>query len=980
MMERNRIHQRGYSLAEVLVAVAIFALIIIGALMIYDRSNRTFKLGVEASNVQQNTRVAFDKLVADLRMTGFDFDRDGIPTGNVGAGNQYQLTDEQFEFIAPGAVTIRSNFDFEEERTPCTVASPENCDNGREGPSYESNFFPVVTTANDEIVTYALVPVNQASVPPCNPATNCVQFYADVARPRSSFPDAIAGGVDEGLVTIPGVDLCVGGCNNPPYTLARFSLDRSASTFPNGLNVVRTDLATNIRSMTFTYYQDPQGTAPLMDLNNTVDHSTGENILGKGQWKVTNPGGLVAERSIRSRINAVRMSLVGMTEVSDPAYTDTAETVASARNYRKFRLDTLVAPRNILRRGMREQDTFAPGPPSITNICTGACAGVWITWTAPLVNNAYGAPDQYKVIYDLSSAPGFACETTTFTNTYMHVAGTGACALQSGLSYKFAVVALNSYGSGTSTVQTGVIPMNTTQPDAPVLISASSNLNGKVTLSWSRPIGNVAGTYSCPSQPSAPNAAELKGYRVERAPQGSGSFTTIADENVVQSPYDTVTWTDTTAANCVPYDYRVTAVEHCAAAAAMNNPAVVGTAISPASNVLMGQADAGGVLPSPPPDLVIDLTPSFNSCGTPPNAPGVCSVELNWPKATTDANGTPINVTEYRVYRETVAPTPVAWALVSTVTTIPATGPVEYVDTVTWTGPEQYRYRVTSVQCSTLESVPSPVRNFPCFFPPNVVGSPLLSAVGAFDGDGSDVNPWLVVNNATVLVNVLNPATLTRIQARVYNTAGVKIWDIILNAPDFRQTPASPQYELSWPMVMDATERVDVTVVDSGGCVTQSTAFLRDEAQGCCLVPFSDPTAGGNNVQIYSAGAAFLDIVLINVCDEPLSFLTGDFAFNTGLTQNGTKVDTIVFPRQGGGTTTYSVPGGAGSSFTWAAPALTAPVPAATVPPAAPPPPYKIRVTFSKNLISSQSPVTLFRIDYTQPSNPTPAVACEAVP
>src|SRR5207237_3237247 len=41
--------QRGYSLAEIMVVMAIFTIIIVAALMIYDRSNKTFKESVEAS-------------------------------------------------------------------------------------------------------------------------------------------------------------------------------------------------------------------------------------------------------------------------------------------------------------------------------------------------------------------------------------------------------------------------------------------------------------------------------------------------------------------------------------------------------------------------------------------------------------------------------------------------------------------------------------------------------------------------------------------------------------------------------------------------------------------------------------------------------------------------------------------------------------------------------------------------------------------
>ena len=84
----RRFQQRGFTITEILVATSIFAVIMIAALLIYDRSNRVFRTGVESSNMQQNTRVAFDKLVADLRMAGYDFDRDGIPTGSVGGTNE----------------------------------------------------------------------------------------------------------------------------------------------------------------------------------------------------------------------------------------------------------------------------------------------------------------------------------------------------------------------------------------------------------------------------------------------------------------------------------------------------------------------------------------------------------------------------------------------------------------------------------------------------------------------------------------------------------------------------------------------------------------------------------------------------------------------------------------------------------------------------------------------------------------------------
>src|SRR5688500_9455446 len=103
---RSRASQAGFTLTEVLVGTAIFAILLIAALLVYDRSNRVFKSGVEAAEMQQNTRVAFDRMVADLRLAGFDFDRDGVPTSL----DQFQQPDEQIEYAGTAAITIRSNF------------------------------------------------------------------------------------------------------------------------------------------------------------------------------------------------------------------------------------------------------------------------------------------------------------------------------------------------------------------------------------------------------------------------------------------------------------------------------------------------------------------------------------------------------------------------------------------------------------------------------------------------------------------------------------------------------------------------------------------------------------------------------------------------------------------------------------------------------------------------------------------------------
>src|SRR2546423_12826935 len=69
--------QRGFSLAEIMVASAITIMVIVGILMLDDRANKVFKTGNEAAELQQNVRVAYDRMVADIRMAGFDYMRGG---------------------------------------------------------------------------------------------------------------------------------------------------------------------------------------------------------------------------------------------------------------------------------------------------------------------------------------------------------------------------------------------------------------------------------------------------------------------------------------------------------------------------------------------------------------------------------------------------------------------------------------------------------------------------------------------------------------------------------------------------------------------------------------------------------------------------------------------------------------------------------------------------------------------------------------
>lgn len=955
--------QRGYSLSEVLVAVAIFALIILAALTAYDRSNKMFKQGVEASNMQQNTRVAFDKMVADLRMAGFDFDRDGIPAGSVGGSNQYQQPDEQFEYIGPAAIVIRGNFDYESEAAPCATSTSENCSNGREGPAYETTQFPVVTTGNDEIVTYALVPDSQTTIPStCDPATNCIEFFADTYRPRDSYPDT--GGRDEPRVQIKGVDLCNGGCNNPPYTLYRFTLDRDQENFTTGANIIRTPMAGNIRGLNFTYYQDAQGLTTLKDVTDTTDVSTGATIRGLGQYRVSAPGALVTERTIRSKVNSIRIALVGMNEAKDFAYTDTAETVTSARQYRKYQLDTLIAPRNIQKRGMKEQDITPPGAPTAVQVCTGRCGGVYVSWTAPVVNVNQGAPDQYTVLYDLAGYAGFRCESTAFTNTFGWVFGgeKPSCPpLDPTVEYKFAVVALNSFGSNTSATVSPRIPRNNTRPRPPTIASATTDLIGKVTLTWNRPTLDAAGSGSVSCGPTDIPVAEIASYRIERTTDISGAtgWSNIASTSSFQN---LVEWSDTTVTNCVPYAYRVTTVERCATNATYNTGSDIALGSSVPSLLRLGRA-ATTIAPAAPSDF------SINQASVCDGSTNTCNVELTWKKVTADI-GTPpnpITVTEYLVERKPYGAADTSYAV--QYTTVPGDIPAAGTD-VLWTqanvdvsGGLRYEYRIKARHCTSLVSGPSPVRSFPCAFGTGIIGSPALLA-NAFDGDGTAATPWNVQDSVTIRPDVLDATRMA--------TAKYTITDLASGSISTRTETTTP-WAITMPTAPGGRYRFDVIITDTNGCIQLASAHVEDSPQSCCLIPKS--TDG--TVVRHTTGNDFVEVFLKNICGNPLDLRLFEFTWDPAVTPTSppTKISSVSFIPASGTSTTYNVPGGDQSDVNQS---ITPPIGTVQVP--ADSTTYVVRITFSRSLTSSTSPITAVNVEYRRPSVDTTNQDCPVVP
>ena len=130
--------------------------IAVSALVLYDASRKSFKKGENVTEQQQAVRVAFDRLNADLRTAGLNYNPDGDP----------DRLDEQIEAAYDTAIVVRADFDAED---PAANTTPES--------DLDGGAFLAVSTGNDEIVTYALAKPDGSS-------TGAIAFFADVRDQR----------------------------------------------------------------------------------------------------------------------------------------------------------------------------------------------------------------------------------------------------------------------------------------------------------------------------------------------------------------------------------------------------------------------------------------------------------------------------------------------------------------------------------------------------------------------------------------------------------------------------------------------------------------------------------------------------------------------------------------------------------------------------------------------------------------------------
>jgi prepilin-type N-terminal cleavage/methylation domain-containing protein len=867
--------ERGYTLAEILVAVAIFAVIVLAALALYDRSNQVFKQSVEASDMQQSTRVAFDKVAADLRMAGYDYDRDGTPfgalastwkasttytsgmlvqptnpnghtyiciNGGVSAKTeptwptiekdqvaeaastvtwqengelQYQQPDEQIEYAGRSAVVIRANFNYETANGPCVALTP--CEAGRE-PKLQSTEFPVVTTANNEIVAYALKPVKWAS----GETADDLVFYADTSIPRKANPSTDA---KETKVTITGVDLCDKGCNSPPYTLYRYTL-KDDGTPDAGVPV-----AENIREVQYRYYTT--SSAATADEITTLPN-------GDGQYDGANPDAIVAGRDTRSSIRSVELTLVGMNPQPDYNYTNPTDTVA--KNYRTLELKSLVTPRNAGRRGMKEYSTEVPGEPSIKSICSGACNAVFLTWSAPTTG---GDIESYAILYDPDKCQGNDMPVGGYQYSEevgLNVSGSVGRYIVPNQEYSFAVQAISKWGQKTSkcvgpikainkTKPAALKELNATSPTAPAPFTVQPN---QVDLYFPPAAQNVSGqdTLSCMDggviKEDIMPPAEKRYYEIWRGRKdtfqpedGALGTVKVLEAGSTTQPVaagDYMKWSDTAVANCSDYYYRIRVVDYCARNAAWNETNNVAQGESewfPAlgDKAIFGRAESYKYAPEKP---VFTLAKADCS-----GVSGNCTLDFTWGAVSKNTNGDPINVEQYilKVYKS------------SDGTTFPSTAS----DTRLLNNGEvavSYDVKATDLTKFVLfakdcqESAGSDPIIYPCIFAGGTLTATISS--GSYGGSGSSADPFIIED-----------ATLGAATTLASNEFRVSVIDTTNGSQFATMTKTGPVTSASFaiPNTPDGhVMRIMVTAVDSKNCTKTTELYVSDTAAPACSI------------------------------------------------------------------------------------------------------------------------------------------------
>jgi len=90
--------QDGFTLVELMVAMSIFLLILVGIFQVFEPSRNAYQVSERKLDVQQNARVAMDRMSRQLRMTGYFPENIATPPANL--SNSIQVATESALSVA----------------------------------------------------------------------------------------------------------------------------------------------------------------------------------------------------------------------------------------------------------------------------------------------------------------------------------------------------------------------------------------------------------------------------------------------------------------------------------------------------------------------------------------------------------------------------------------------------------------------------------------------------------------------------------------------------------------------------------------------------------------------------------------------------------------------------------------------------------------------------------------------------------------
>lgn len=175
-----------------------------------------------------------------------------------------------------------------------------------------------------------------------------------------------------------------------------------------------------------------------------------------------------------------------------------------------------------------------PGPPTNLKANTLSDTQIFLFWTAPVAGPVNG----YEIMQQLGTSGGFGIVTANTTNTTAHYTITG---LIPNTLYQYKVFSLNKTGTSVASNIAQNTTLIFTVPGTPTGLSAVTQSNSKIKLSWAAPSNN--GNHP------------INGYKIVRQDACTGSYNTIvANTSNTLTNYNN---TGLTSSTC--YSYEVAA-------------------------------------------------------------------------------------------------------------------------------------------------------------------------------------------------------------------------------------------------------------------------------------------------------------------------------------------------------------------------------------------------------------------------------------